>query len=254
MRRLTKLRIDEISSVDRGAGEGCKIMFYKRDDGDAYFKIKRTDDDTPYLFNDIMRKAAEEDELRGPRDENDDDKVQSKLRQMVAALITAAPSLREDQAMHFILHTPHGRKMFEHFSKAKEPQMPQVDIMKVIEVTEAGLMATVVKRDGERYDTAFARKFENDIDFRKQWRDLTEAKHLLIAKGMASLMPTSVEVGNTNVTDDSAEAVRLLAEMATKNGRSFETEFADPANVKLAAQTYTQHHRSSTSGDELQRR
>jgi hypothetical protein len=31
---LTKLRIDEISSVDRGAGDGCKIVLYKRDDSD----------------------------------------------------------------------------------------------------------------------------------------------------------------------------------------------------------------------------
>jgi hypothetical protein len=30
---LTKLRVDEISAVDRGAGEGCKVVLYKRDDG-----------------------------------------------------------------------------------------------------------------------------------------------------------------------------------------------------------------------------
>jgi hypothetical protein len=31
---LTKLRIDEISAVDRAAGEGCKVVLYKRDDSD----------------------------------------------------------------------------------------------------------------------------------------------------------------------------------------------------------------------------
>jgi hypothetical protein len=30
----------------------------------------------------------------------------------------------------------------------------------------------------------------------------------------------------------------LLNEMAAKNGRAFETEFADPANATLAARTY----------------
>jgi hypothetical protein len=73
-----------------------------------------------------------------------------------------------------------------------------------------------------------------------------------LAKGMASLKPTSTEVVNTQVKDDSAEAVRLLGEMAAKNGRSFETEFADPANAKLAARTYTRAHRSSINMDYLQ--
>jgi hypothetical protein len=110
-------------------------------------------------------------------------------------------------------------------------------------VTEQCLMASVVKREGERFDTAFARKFENDIDFRKQWRDLTEAKHsMMVGKGMASLQPTSTEVGSSATSDDSAEAVKLLQEMAGKNGRSFEEVFADPANVKLANRTYTSAH------------
>src|SRR5262249_52693646 len=30
---LTRLRINEVSLVDRGAGEGCKILISKRDDG-----------------------------------------------------------------------------------------------------------------------------------------------------------------------------------------------------------------------------
>src|SRR5262249_48718975 len=32
---LTRLRIDEVSLVDRAAGEGCKIVISKRDDSDA---------------------------------------------------------------------------------------------------------------------------------------------------------------------------------------------------------------------------
>jgi hypothetical protein len=51
---------------------------------------------------------------------------------------------------------------------------------------------------------------------------------------MASLEPTSTAVGNTNSTDDSAEAVNQLREMAEKQGRCFETVFSDPANAKLA--------------------
>jgi hypothetical protein len=73
----------------------------------------------------------------------------------------------------------------------------------------------------------------------------------MVTKGMASLEPTSTVVGSTLVSDDSAEAVKLLAEMAAKNGRSFEEVFSAPENRELAARTYTSHHRSSVNTDYL---
>jgi hypothetical protein len=247
MRVLKNLVIDEVSCVIRGANPGARIL------------IRKSDDRAPLLFNDIMlRKAEEEDDVTGDHQGDTDKKLSGKLKEMVAALITAAPSVSEAHAMHFLLHSPHGRRLAEHLNSIskteKDPSM--LDIMKLVAITEQGLMAQVTKRDGESYAQSFSRKFENDVDFRKQWRDLTEAKHSVsLSKGMATLTPTSTEVGSTQVSNDSAEAVRLLQEMATKNGRSFETEFTDPANAKLAARTYTAAHRptaSSTSGDELQ--
>jgi hypothetical protein len=100
------------------------------------------------------------------------------------------------------------------------------------------------KRDGESYRQAFARKFENDISFRRDWQTIADTKmSLALSKSMASLQPTSTEVGSSATSDDSAaEAVRLLGEMAAKNGRSFEEVFADPANRALASRTYTRHH------------
>ena len=67
---------------------------------------------------------------------------------------------------------------------------------------------------------------------------------MALSKGMATLEPTSTSVGDTNVSDDSAEAVRLLQQMCEKQGRSFEQVFADPANAKLASRTYTNNHRT----------
>ena len=55
-----------------------------------------------------------------------------------------------------------------------------------------------------------------------------------------------------SMVDAMIVAAPALREMAEKNGRSFETEFADPANSKLAARTYTQHHRSSVNTDYLE--
>lgn len=172
---LRRLRINEISSVDRGAGEGCRIVLYKRDkraDKPDFWDVPLPPPPRPLLFNDVMlRKAARDDDVTGDHPGDDDKKLSGKLRQMVAALITAAPSLSEEHAMHFLLHSPTGRKLAEylnHLAKRKDPPM-QVNIMKLIEVTEQGLMAQVTKRDGESYHQSFARRYENDISFRKQW-------------------------------------------------------------------------------------
>jgi hypothetical protein len=231
-RRLTQLRIDEVSAVFKGANEGAKVM------------IRKADDDLPCLFNDIMRKVAE--------DDPDDNKVSAKLNAMVDAMIAAAPSLDRQQAAHYLLHNAHGRRLAEHLNNLSKGEtiMPQVDILKVATILEDGLNAQVIRKDGESFAKAFSRRYENDIDFRKSWAAVTEAKQLVaLSKGMATLTPTSVGVDSIN---DVAEAVRLLQEMAAKNGRSFESVFSDPANAKLAARTYTGAHRSSINTDYLE--
>jgi hypothetical protein len=138
-------------------------------------------------------------------------------------------------------------------SKHKDEPMPQVDVFKLSniesvreiskhitethDITEFDFTkilmghARLNKRAGESDGAALERILTapGNSELRQAYRT---------AKGMASLEPTSVVVGSSETSDDSAEAVRLLAEMAAKNGRSFETEFADPANAKLAAATY----------------
>ena len=142
--KLTKLRIDEISSVDKGAGDGCKVILMKRDNSD----------DPPYLFNDIMRKAAAD-------DIQDDDKVSAKLRAMVDAMIAAAPTLNRQQAAYYLLHTPHGRRLAEHLNNLSkgETVMPQVDIRKFVAILEDGLMAQAKlhKRPDESEAKCFSR-------------------------------------------------------------------------------------------------
>jgi hypothetical protein len=80
-----------------------------------------------------------------------------------------------------------------------------------------------------------------------------------MSKGMASLEPTSTSVGNTLVSDDSAEAVRLL--MAEKQHRLSPTKSAgwwferlsqDPANKELAARAYRRLTASSVNTDYLE--
>jgi hypothetical protein len=202
-----------------------------------------------YLKSNIV-KADVDDPLRGPRDENPDKKLSEVLDKAVAEMVVAAPSLHPLRARRWLLHTEQGQALLSTFKRKKEPQM---DISKLLEFTEQALMAQAQlhKRADQSEAKAFETYYNNNVEYRKQWRDLTEAKHsVALAKGMATLTPTMVggnDAFDLTVADSSAKAVKLLQEMAAKNGRSFESEFSDPANRKLANATYTSSHRSSIS-------
>jgi len=268
MRKLTQLRIDEVSAVINGANPGAKVMIRKVDKPDYW-------EDPPYLFDDIMYRKANE--PRADDDEQrtntipDDDKVSGKLRSMVDAMIVAVPSLDRQTATHFLLHSPHGRRLAEHFNSIskteKEIPMPQVNIFKLSNIESVREIAKHIteKDDVTEFDLTKILMGHAQLNKRNKESDGAAFERILTApgnselrlayrttKGMASLEPTSVEVGDTSVSDDSAEAVRLLAEMAEKQGRSFEQVMTDPANAKLAARTYTAHHRSSVNTDYLE--
>jgi hypothetical protein len=259
---LTKLRIDEVSCVIKGANPGAEVLIRKSDD-----------DDPPYTFNAIMKRKANEprsnDDIQRTNTEEDDKKLSERLKEIVDAMVIAKPGLHPQRALRYLLHTPPGRELLNlAINKTEKDDPPMLNIAnmnmsevaKIVSITEEALMAQVTKRDDETYAKAFSKKYENDIEFRKQWKIAQEGRHLLsmasTTKSMASLEPTSTEVGNTNVVDDSAEAIRLLNEMAEKQHRTFEQVLTDPNNKALAGRTYTMHHRpstSSTSGSELQR-
>jgi hypothetical protein len=232
-RKLTKLRIDEVSSVDRGAGKGVKVMLYKRNNGDAvlqddngsysYFpswmakQVTETHlTDTPKgarLFNDIMLEklsydgdedddasARDTDDTPEPNDLEHENVLPPRLEQMVAALISAAPALTREQAIHHLLHTAHGHALAEHLSSVtktrKEPTpMNRSDQLRSI-AKDFGVVklakfivddgphgiseieftkmvsdeAQLHKLAGESSEKAFSRYFENNIDIRKAWQ------------------------------------------------------------------------------------
>jgi hypothetical protein len=261
MRVLTKLRIDEVSAVVKGANPGAQVLIRKSDDAPLLFDevMKRRRQAQWVEEHYALRKAAVSDELRGPRDEDDSKKVEAKLRAWAKMMVVVDPSKTEEEHLSDFINTARGRHRAEHLNNLSKGA-PMLDVSKLIPVLEEGLMARakLTKRDGQTEAQAFAKLYENDIDFRKQWAIVTEAKMMMaLSKSLPNMMsttPTSTEVGNTGTADDSAEAVRLLSEMAEKQHRTFEQVFQDPDNAALAARTYTSHHRSSTSGSELQQR
>jgi hypothetical protein len=108
VRILRNLRIDEVAAVVKGANQGAKVLIRKMDDSDP----RNWDwDDTPegsYLFDDIMFGKQDDDDPQRTNTIDDDKKLSGKLREMVAAMITAVPSLSEEHAMH--LSGPIGRQ------------------------------------------------------------------------------------------------------------------------------------------------
>jgi hypothetical protein len=238
-RLLKNLRIDEVSAVIKGANKDAKVMI-------------RKSDAPPYFFDDIMLRKATE-----PADPGDDEppELSTALDELVAEMVAAASSRHVNpmRARRWILQTSHGRELLaQHMKK----ETPMLDFAKLLEITEHGLNAQVTPRDGESFAKAFSRKYETDEGYRRQWQNHQDTKMMLSKVTSASMTPTTAVVGNTLVADDSAEAVRLLTEMAEQTGESFEVVFSKPENAALAARTYTVHNRpnvSSTSGSELQR-
>jgi hypothetical protein len=175
-----------------------------------------------------------------------------KLEGMIDAMLMSAPTLDRQEAAHYLLHSPHGRRLYEHLSKTMEsnPVPQQTDISKLIPIMEEALMAQAKlhKRHDESEAKAFSRFYESNLEYRKQWQTLTEAKHLQAlrtTKALASLEPTSVVVDGSETS--AAKAVAALTAMCEAQHKTFEQVFSDPANSKLAAATYSSAHRSSTT-------
>jgi hypothetical protein len=172
---LTRLRIDEVSSVDRGAGNGVKILLMKRHNDTEQPSTGRA-----LLFDDVMAKheraerqrnfhntsdfskyvagneGEEDEEIDGTPEPNDDNNVSTLpplLEQMVNALITANPKLKREEAVHFLLHNPHGRRTAEHISNiSKGTTMDRTEQLQEI-TKSAGGIRNVAKYIVEKGDT-----------------------------------------------------------------------------------------------------
>jgi hypothetical protein len=240
-RLLKNLRIDEVSCTIKGANPGAKVM------------IRKSDDAPPYFFDDIMLRKATE-----PADTADEEppELSAQLDELVTELVASAGlrHINPVRARRWLLTTDQGQALL--LQRTKKKETPMLDFAKLLEITEHGLNAQVTPRDGESFAKAFSRKYETDESYRRQWQNHQDTQMMLSKTNYASMTPTTAVVGDTRLADDSAEAVRLLTEMAEQTGTSFEVIFAAPENAALAARTYTVHNRpnaSSTSGSELQR-
>src|SRR5262249_6082289 len=90
-RVLTRLRINEVSAVDRGAGENCKIVLAKRADAD-YSNVEPSHEER--VNADIIgRGALRAQERREQQEREDGDVVRNTYKDIFLGKITAAEAL-----------------------------------------------------------------------------------------------------------------------------------------------------------------
>jgi hypothetical protein len=136
------------------------------------------------------------------------------LDELTAELVASSTPhhINPMRARRWLLTTPSGQALL--LQRTRKKETPMLDFAKLLEITEHGLNAQVTPRDGESFAKAFSRKYETDEGYRRQWRNHQDTKMMLspnMSKSMPTLTPTS--------TDNPVEAVRLLQQLAAKNGR-----------------------------------
>jgi hypothetical protein len=175
-RVLTRLRIDEVSAVDKGAGEGVKVVLMKRDP-DADFRAEPTlaerakakmegrsalrqleeahkHESEPVhkyrLFNDVMKsftadargdEADDQDEATSVDELAGNDHHASKVADL---LIESGSHKNRQDALAYLLHHPRGAAMLQRLNKKKDITMPTNSELHAF-AKKAGVIA-IVKR------------------------------------------------------------------------------------------------------------
>jgi hypothetical protein len=285
-RLLTKLVINEVSSVTKGAGKDCRIVLMKRDDGlsdgaaryrDLFLQIFKSGEENDPVINDTTY-----DDPQRSNTVSDDDKVTAHVKALAALMVKAEPGLDEAHAMYRLLHTPRGRLLWQHpFAKTeKDPSMSRteemVEMKKFVSSTP-GAMNSIAKRvisEGStslteiEYTDLWKAEAGSNAAFAKEFSGPRTIKHeaydavynLTFAKAgypnLMSVEPVSVEVGSTVTADDSKKAYDQMMAMARRQQEtspelSVQQLFARvmEQNPDLAAKAHRRPTASSPSYD-----
>jgi hypothetical protein len=145
---LTQLRIDEVSAVDRGAGEGVKIVLMKRDD------TGRSQERQERSFNAIMAKAEADDggnDGGGSSSDQNTGLADHPIVQLATLLVASGSQPDLASALFYLLNKPSGQALLARMYKAadqpaaKESKMDTIySIMK--DGSIAGTCAAIVQK------------------------------------------------------------------------------------------------------------
>jgi hypothetical protein len=255
---LTRLRIDEVSAVDRGAGDGVKIMLMKR-----AMRPDATPADTlrafplPNTFNAVLARMEAEAMVKAADGDDDVTDIDKAHRDRGGAHNLTGALLEH-------LHDRLDRRRERHgFTKHEETKMDTtqtlIGIMKdhggpvslckaIVDrerspCGEAELVAAITKfaadASGEAGDVAFAKLYESDPMVR-------EACQIAKAAEFNAFNVTPVQVGGAAAqdVDNPSAALAALHELGRKlypqltEAQAFEKVFTDPKHRDLAARAH----------------
>jgi hypothetical protein len=273
-RVLRNLRIDEVSSVDKGAGDGVRVVLMKRHSGDIDFgrifgvghgprdpELKywqrRFRKDADALIDDDAAALG-----NGDRDDGDSSENSRHISHLADLLCEVNPTLTRQRALHHLLHDKNGAALVARMRtakahKRKDKPMTWETLEKFVKsddgymlefcksITDIGNKMQLSEEQFTKLATAAAqRDYPNDRPdqaFSKffQSNEVVRRAHAVV-KGMALIIPVSV--GNQDV-DDPEDALEQLQELAAEQHRRqpemsldkcFAKIYSDPANVSLA--------------------
>jgi hypothetical protein len=274
---LTRLRVDEISLVDRGAGEGVSVLYSKRNRPrrSRFYEVFKNVDFSKLKTNSSPLEGEIEDINTGD-DAHDSEKLPGQMEEFVTALQVANPTLSRQDAVRYLLHGAHGRATAQHIAttfKAKEPVMDRATELQSIVKSHGGIQAMAklfvaanksignvteheftklmhdeaqkTRQANERPDQAFARFYSSpeSLELRKA---IQICKSVPSSAPLMSFEPTQVGGADVSV-NDSAKAYAQLTDMAEAMrakspdltiAQCFARVFTDTANAALAAKAH----------------
>jgi hypothetical protein len=247
-RVLTKLRITEVSAVDRGAGEGTRIILMKRHDAPTEAASRRA------YFRKIFSKAEADD---GGGNAGGGDITNHPVVQMARLLVASGKFGDHGQALDYLLNTPNGAALLHRTSTHKGETMRTTETVESIlkdcgpvsfckaivdrgraPCDEAELVAVLSRHAAEQFnmpgDRAFAKLYEAEESVRRACN---------IAKAMpfvADVTPVMVGGADTRDLSNESEAIAQLKQIGAQRYPSaspstqFERALVAPENAALA--------------------
>jgi hypothetical protein len=252
-RILTKLKITEVSAVDRGAGEGVRILLMKRAD----------DEPQARSFNAIMAKADVADDGADDAGDRSDENTlaDDSIVRLATLLVVSGGQPDLSSALYFLLHKPAGQALLARMHKAaetaKETTMPTTETLESIlkdlgsvsfckaivdrgraPCTESELVAVLSKNAAEQFnmpgDRAFAKLHAAEILVRQACVIAKAGEFSVFGRGAYTKADPAPNTDTAYATLLAKAEAHRDAHPELSVAQCFEKIYTDRANIELA--------------------
>jgi hypothetical protein len=267
-RLLTKIRIDEVSAVDRGAGEGTRIILMKRYEPHVEEARRASYEKFLKIFTSKADAADDGDDDAGDRSDDAGGLADHPVVSLATLLVASGHKPDIASALDYLLNTPHGAALLNRVRTHKgESPMESIEKLKaerkqkLLAIGKAGgavAMAKILVSDNDSHGlseeeyTAIVtedaqKRFpdkRSDSAFDKVFSD-PGPDGVLLRKAHAVVKFDAMNGGNDRTESDKAlDDLTVKADEYRKahpelsQAQAFAKVFTDPANIELAASAH----------------